>query len=146
MSDKLKPSNPRQLPVDADGEQREATSESFTEAIKPLIPVVTAYLDHQSQLAEQQLVLSKLQSEGNLSFAKERLKVGASRERRQFWLTVALIVPLTIVTLGSAAGLIFFKDNVQAGIFLLTHFVAIAIGAVGGAGWQKSKQESSARQ
>jgi hypothetical protein len=55
--------------------------ESFAEVIKPLVPVMTTYLDHQAHVSEQQTQLqkqqldpSRMQVQGNLEFAKERLK------------------------------------------------------------------------
>ena len=131
----------------------QSTQESFAEVIKPLVPVMTSYLDHQAhaseqqtQLQKQQLDLSRMQVEGNLEFAKERLKSEDKRQSRQFWLIVMLLVPIVIVALGTAVGLVFLKDNVQAGIFLLTHLVAFAVGLVGGAGWQRAKQETLRKQ
>ncbi len=131
----------------------ESAQESFAEVIKPLVPVMTSYLDHQAeaseqqtQLQKQQLELARTQAEGNLEFAKERLKFEDKKLGRQFWLIVTLLLPIVIVALGAAVGLIFLKDNVQTGVFLLTHLVAFAIGVVGGAGWQKARQEAPRKQ
>jgi hypothetical protein len=148
MSDD-KPENQGIVPYEPTEEIDEySMRESFGEVIKPLVPVMTSYLDHQkrvseqqTKLQEQQLELARTQAAGNLEFAKERLKFEDKKLGRQFSLTVMLILPIVIVALGTAVGLIFLKDNVQAGVFLLTHLVAFAIGVVGGAGWQKAKQE-----
>jgi len=147
MSDDIQ-RKPPLTPVIADARESEAP-ESFTDAIRPLVPVITTYLDHQARVSEQQtqiqkqqLDLSKLQTEGNLAFAKDRLRFEQTKQAHSFYLTIMLVGPIVIVALGSAAGLIFVKDNVQAGVFLLTHLVAAALGILGGVGWQKSKQES----
>jgi len=152
MNDESTPKGPLTR-LDPDDHHAQSAPESFAEVIKPLVPVMTSYLDHQAhaseqqtQLQKQQLDLSRMQAQGSLEFAKERLKSDDKRQSRQFWLIVMLLVPIVIVALGTSIGLVFLKDNVSAGIFLLTHLVAFAVGLVGGAGWQRAKQDAPRQQ
>ncbi|SRR5258708_2586458 len=154
MSDEEQEIKPHLVPVASESKPNESSiQESFSDTVREFVPVITTYLDHQATISEkqtsiqlQQLELSKLQAKGNLEFAKDRLQFEKSKQSQSFMLSLLFVGPIIIVALGSAAGLIFLKNNVQAGVFLLTHLVAAALGILGGMGWQKSKQEPPHKQ
>jgi cation transport ATPase len=143
MTDEFDQQNQELVPYEEGG------SESLSEVIKPLVPVMTQFLDHQLQISQQQtelqrqqLDLAKTQAAGNLEFAKERLKLEDKKQGRQFWTAIFLLFPIVLVALAAGVGLIFVKDNVSAGIFLLSHLIAFAVGIIGGVGWQRANKDA----
>jgi hypothetical protein len=63
------------------------------------------------------------------------------KDRRHFWVQSGLIALFTLFLLSVSASLIFVKNEVQAGLLIITHAVALALGILGGRGLAKPSVE-----
>jgi hypothetical protein len=77
----------------------------------------------------------KLQME-KLALEKEKMANDKWAFKHRFW----LIACVTVIVFAMAAGLIFAKDKVDAGMTMLSHVAALFAGLVGGIGLEKSKK------
>ncbi len=147
--------------------KQETEENSLTESLKPLIPVVKDFLKNASEDRQAQLEVQRMQMEitkKRLEFEEKKL-VASEKERqytnqidhramdleikehdfskerfaKYYWLGLIVVCFILLVS----AGLIFLEKNVQAGVLLLSHLVAIAVGLLGGAALKKKKPDES---
>ncbi len=112
--------------------------------LEPLIPLAEQLLNNYNRelegrvkLHEKQMEANEMQAKRDFHYDKDALKFEQHKFDRQY----VLVVIITVFVLATAGGLIFFRQNTEAGILLLSHVAALAIGLVGGAGWQKARKD-----
>lgn len=93
--------------------------------LEALVGVATQFLGNQHKVQMEQAALER-----------ERMAAGKWAFKLRFW----LIVGITFTVFAMAAGLIFAKDKVDAGMTMLSHVAALFAGLVGGIGLEKSKK------
>jgi len=117
MADDTNPSQPVQQPVP---KQQEKQTD-----LAPFVPLLEKWLDGQRQDA---LFGHEIE--------KEKLSVLRQANHYSFWLLLVII----IAVFSLAVGLIFLKDNLDAGLLVLSHVGAIVAGLLAGMGFERARR------
>ena len=109
--------------------------ERLVDILKPLVPLAVTALEN----TNKELELKSKQIEKQSEYASKALEFKIHRFNRSFLLLLAI----TIGILSISSGIIFGLNDVNSGLLVLSHVGAIIAGALGGAGWEKSKEKPS---
>lgn len=112
----------------------EPQPETLAEVIAPLIPLAESYFKQGNETLKAQLEVTKMQSEHDFSLKEKQLQFDLHKFN---WLFVLLLM-LSLCLIAIAGGIIFVLRDVQTGLLLLSHLVAIATGVMGGLGLKKA--------
>ena len=67
---------------------------------------------------------------------RDRIASEERKDVRRLWLLGAVTLALFVIV----CGLIFFKDDTEAGLSVVTHVGAVAAGLLAGLGWNRAQQ------
>jgi len=116
----------------SDDDKTEVITAQESEDLKGLLDLGKQALITFAEQGESQ---SKLASQ-QLQFAEKRLEVEKTAFKFKFTAVIIFIIGLFAIIMG----LIFAKDDVNSGLLILSHVVALLSGAFAGWGWQKGQQ------
>ena len=119
------------------------------DAIGQMVNARISELETNERVSKLQMVHQETVNQQNIDFGVKRLEYEElqsgrkdGKDRRHFWVQSSLIILFTLFLLSVSASLIFVKNEVQAGLLIITHAVALALGILGGRGLTKSSVES----
>lgn len=102
--------------------------------LNSLLPLGMQYLDNQQKQIEANLVIQR----ENIQAQETQIKI----EKSQFNYRFALLVMIVVTIFGISIGLMFWKDNIAAGLGLLSHIGAVIVGIIAGSGWERTREVS----
>lgn len=111
--------------------------ESLAEVIAPLVPLIENHLRSNAETAKAQVEVTKMVSQQDYSLKSKQLDMDLFKFK---WLYVLASV-LLIMLIGIAAGVIFVLRDVERGVLIISHLVALAIGILGGIGIKKAMEK-----
>ena len=109
--------------------------ERLADILKPLVPLAATALEN----TNKELELKNKQIEKQSEYAAKALEFKRYRFNRSF----ILLLAVTLGILSISAGIIFGLGDTNSGLSVLSHVGAIVAGALGGAGWEKSRDKAS---
>lgn len=108
--------------------------EKLADILKPLVPLAMTALEN----TNKELELKNKQIEKQSEYAAKSLEFKQYRFNRSF----ILLLAITLGILSISTGIIFGLGEINSGLLVLSHVGAIVAGALGGAGWEKSKENN----
>jgi len=118
------------------------------DAIGKMVNARISELETNERVSKLQMTHSETVNQQNIDFGVKRLEYDElqsgrkdEKDRRHFWVQSGLIILFTLFLLSVSASLIFLKNEIQAGLLIITHAVALALGILGGRGLAKSSVE-----
>jgi hypothetical protein len=118
------------------------------DAIGQMVNARISELATNERVSKLQMTHQETVNQQNIDFNVKRLEYEElqsgrkdGKDRRHFWVQSGLIALFTLFLLSVSASLIFVKNEVQAGLLIITHAVALALGILGGRGLAKPSVE-----
>lgn len=103
--------------------------------LNALIPLGLKLIENNQKQNQAQIRFQKDQ----LEFYKQRLGNSKSAFKHKYW----LLVGITISIIGISVGLIFLKDDIPAGMAILSHVGAVVVGIIAGSGWERLRDKNA---
>ena len=92
--------------------------------IRDLLDIANAFFSGQNEVTKGDIEVDKLQIEKSY----EAKQINMRLEHQKYVLVTLVLSAFGLFVLCISAALIFYKDNTQAGVLLLTHLIAFAAG------------------